>query len=409
MSLIRDAVRFVEDRVFALGVILRVALVLYAAWHDAALPVRYTDADYFVFRDAASLVASGSTPYARATYRYPPLVAWLLAPGEAAGGAVGAVWGKALFCVADMAVGAALFALLLARGEVPRAARRAAALWLLSPLAATASSRGSSDALAVLLVILSLWGVEEARRRSHAGTSCIIGGLAIGAAIHVRLFPVIYVLPLAIALTPSPADISFSSYSKALVFASSSVLALLVLTISAFFAYGSDAITEAYLFHLRRVDARHNFSVLWHSTYLESAIGGPGAPGPLSGWGTWVATIMGAIVATRDPSLAALVATLCFVACNGVVTAQYFNWWAALMPLIATRSRITPRLACCVGCIWTAAELHWLFWAYKLEFRGEPVHHMVGGAAIAFFAANVLLVITLLLTHKFDRIEKKAS
>lgn len=392
----------IEARVLTLGAVFRLILVLYAMWHDANLPVRYTDADYFVFRDAAALVAGGSSPYARATFRYPPLVAWLLAPGETLG--LGAVWGKTLFCAADLGVGALLIALLQARGESRSSARRASALWLLSPLAATAASRGSSDALALLAVLAALAGVDAARR-GGGSLAAAGGGAALGTAVYLRLFPIIYALPLAVALGGTGMTVRRCCgllSPPVLVLAVSSALTLLSLFFAGFKAYGSDALSEAYLFHLSRVDARHNFSPLWYTTYLASAAGGPGAKGPLPGVAVAVASLLATLIAPKDLHLALLVGTLAFVTLNAVVTAQYFNWWAALLPLVATRSTLSLGAAAALAGVWWAAELNWLFWAYKLEFKGEPVHNHLAAASIAFYAANVTLTLALIIYHKWD-------
>lgn len=71
----------------------RVFLILYGEWQDSHMEVRYTDVDYFVFSDAATLMASGKSPYERLTYRYSPLIAFLLIPNSF----LHRSWGKFLF------------------------------------------------------------------------------------------------------------------------------------------------------------------------------------------------------------------------------------------------------------------------------------------------------------------------
>ena len=45
---------------------------------------------------------------------------------------------------------------------------------------------------------------------------------------------------------------------------------------------------------------------------------------------------------------------------------------------------------------WVAAQLHWLGWAYLLEFQGRGVYLGVWSAGIVFLAANAALIVQLL-------------
>lgn len=76
--------------------VLRVVLIVYGEWQDTHMEVRYTDIDYMVFSDAASLMASGKSPFERSTYRYSPLLAFLLLPNSI----LHRSWGKFIFSAA---------------------------------------------------------------------------------------------------------------------------------------------------------------------------------------------------------------------------------------------------------------------------------------------------------------------
>lgn len=72
--------------------------MLYTVLCDHIGAAQFTDVDYLVFSDAARLISEGRSPYLRATYRYTPLLAALLAPILR----VHAAAGKVLFCLGDL-------------------------------------------------------------------------------------------------------------------------------------------------------------------------------------------------------------------------------------------------------------------------------------------------------------------
>lgn len=82
--------------VLIFSTILRVLLIIYGDWQDSHMEVRYTDVDYLVFSDAAALMSSGESPFKRTTYRYSPLLAFILIPNAI----FHPSWGKFLFSAA---------------------------------------------------------------------------------------------------------------------------------------------------------------------------------------------------------------------------------------------------------------------------------------------------------------------
>jgi phosphatidylinositol glycan class M len=196
---------------------LRLLFLLYGLWQDANSPLKYTDIDYFVFTDAAKFVSRGQSPYHRETYRYTPLLAWLLVPtswrtGSAFWDAVCFSFGKVLFAVADLVAGWLIVRVLTMRergsrssgtadasdtkagrsgmesagrgGMDPATARMYASIWLLNPMVAIISTRGSSEGLLGVLVMALLWAVLS--------RNITVAGVLLGFGVHFKIYPFIY-------------------------------------------------------------------------------------------------------------------------------------------------------------------------------------------------------------------------
>lgn len=179
------------DRPFPLYIsaaLFRLAFLFYGLWQDANSPVKYTDIDYLVFTDAARFVSRGLGPYERETYRYTPVLAWFLLPTAHKTG--NPLWdaalfssGKMLFAAADLVAGW-LIERALARSMDAAAARKFAAIWLLNPMVATISTRGSSEGLLGVLVMALLSAVVSRR--------ITLAGLLLGFGVHFKIYPFIY-------------------------------------------------------------------------------------------------------------------------------------------------------------------------------------------------------------------------
>jgi len=173
-----------------LGLLLRLGLLVYAEWVDRTdSVVQFTDIDYHVFTDAARFIERGQSPYLRATYRYTPLLAFLLVPNVT----FNRNWGKLLFVACDLVAGWLIYRILLHRGLSPhRAAWSFASIWILNPFVAVISTRGSSEAVLGALVLTTLYLLLLARP--------VLAGLVFGLSVHFKIYPIVYALPFLLLL-----------------------------------------------------------------------------------------------------------------------------------------------------------------------------------------------------------------
>lgn len=126
----------------------------------------------------------GESPYLRATYRYTPLLAWVLQPNIL----LTASFGKLLFILLDIFTGYLIYKITLSSGSSSRFSSLCAATWLLNPLPMTVSSRGNAESIMTFLVLLSLKLIQDRRQ--------FFAGLVYGLSVHFKIYPVIYAIPI---------------------------------------------------------------------------------------------------------------------------------------------------------------------------------------------------------------------
>mmetsp|Transcript_8911 Transcript_8911/g.23137 ORF Transcript_8911/g.23137 Transcript_8911/m.23137 type:complete len:416 (-) Transcript_8911:28-1275(-) len=380
--------------IFGLAALLRLVLVAVAELQDRLAEVPYTDVDYRVFSEAAESVALGLSPYSGRTellredatrYRYTPLLAYLLVPNIW----FHRTWGKLLFSGLDLAAGRVLLIWLRAHaGGDFGTICAGVCLWLFNPFCFTIATRGSGESV----VILMIYGCFAAL---HMRRDVPLAAVLFGLATHWRLYPVVFALPILLGLGAGRPGFWQLVHGRGVQLAGISAGVFVALAALFHALYGIDFIMETYLHHGRRLDPQHNFSVYFYPTalHLEDPTGkfpnlARFAFLPQLAACAW----LGWKEARHGPVVAPLLQVIALVATNKVITAQYFVWWWALLPLaLPWLSWRRWRLGGAI-LIWAAAEVHWLLWAYLLEFRRLPVRPMVWFASCIFFGAHLALI-----------------
>lgn len=384
-----------ERILYALALLVRVAFIAFGEWQDRSLPIPYTDVDYEVISDAAQLIVDGDSPFGRATYRYSPLLAYLLLPNVF----VHRCWGKMLFSFADLIVGKSLQAILARNGISPGKSLRLACLWLFCPLSINITTRGSFDALTSALLLGS--------------TSALLGGslcwsaIAFGVVVHLRVYPIIYAPAFALHLAGSslrtlPSSVGGTSTGfkgfqvwrallsrRPLLFAVVSATTFFLCTAVCVHAYGLEFVRNALLYHLTRTDNRHNYSIYWYWIYLDYLAPHRWFLGLVAFLPQGVMLMAIASLLHGDLALCIFVQTSVFVFFNKVFTGQYITWYVSLLPLLLPHLSFGWKKGSAVVASWLGSLTLWLFVAWELEMQGRNVYFALWISSMIMFATNV--------------------
>lgn len=382
--------------VYPLALVVRIAFILFGEWQDRSLVIPYTDVDYQVITDAARLVFDGQSPYERATYRYSPLLAFLLVPNVV----LHRCWGKLLFSLADLVVGRYLQLILIRNGLSTGVSLKYASLWLLNPLSVNVSTRGSFDAITSALI---LWITS-----SLLGGSLGWAAVAFGVVVHLRVYPIIYAPSFALYLARSSLTgaqreavnghikgvaVWKQLFSRRpLLFAVVSAATFLVCTAACTCAYGREFVHNALLYHLTRTDNRHNYAIYWYWIYLDYEAPHRWLLGLAAFIPQVVLLVVSASLLHGDLALCVVVQTALFVFFNKVFTGQYITWFMCLAPLLAPHLALGRKRTSLLLVCWTCTLLWWLFAAWNVEMQGQNMYLALWAGSILMFATNVVVL-----------------
>ncbi|KAL1297881.1 hypothetical protein AAFC00_006402 [Neodothiora populina] len=399
--------------VFTSAAALRIVLLLWGRYQDTHSPLKYTDIDYLVFTDAARAVSRGQSPYVRETYRYTPLLAWLLLPTSWAG--AGGWWfdfGKVVFSAGDLLTGWLIYLTLRSEKGTLRGggvsapmsrepALKYASIWLLNPMVANISTRGSSEGLLAVIVVALLWAVLNGR--------VVAAGLLLGLGVHFKIYPFVYAVSIFWWLdrrvvgswdggdggSGSSSLLRGFLHPKRVQLALFSLIAFMGLNFVMLNFYGLEFVQHSYSYHLIRIDHRHNFSVYNTLLHLKSAMG------PSEGFAieslAFVPQLLLSVVAIplalakKDLASTMLAQTFAFVTFNKVCTSQYFLWYMVFLPFYLPDSSLLrqPKRGWLALGLWVVGQAVWLQQAASLEFFGQST--FVPGlwlASMLFFGIN---------------------
>lgn len=424
---------------------LRCVFIVYGEFQDRNAEVPFTDIDYKVVTDGARHVLNERSPFERHTYRYTPLLAYLMTLNVLVHSSIG----KLIFSACDLLIAIVIrqiiidenrqtyecsaVALLKKNKRLTEKASSATVaarfrmqpkheqnatfwslFWLYNPMAIVIATRGNGDSITGLLTLATIYALQKSRDTFNSRTALhiLLAGILHGLAIHFRMFPLVFSLAYYLYLSDATTNglhqrkslshAIFQPNRWQLLLTVTTVLTLAILTSLFYWKYGYQFLYEAYLYHLTRKDIRHNFSLYFYMNLLNNE------PILIEKVLTFLPQLLILLVINfsfglhrKTLSFCVLLQTLVVVAFNPVVTSQYFVWYLAILPACLKNLRtMGVKRAISYGGLWCSVQGIWLYSAYLLEFKGWNTFGFIWMQGAIFFAVNCFIM-KVLIVH-FD-------
>lgn len=299
-------------------------------------------------------------------------------------------FGKIFFSVLDVIASCLIIALLKLKNIKNN--QFYACLFLFNPLVINVSTRGSADVIVVVLVFACLYLFLTDR--------VFLGAIVYGFAVHFKIYPIIFAPSLLLffwAKSESNSLISWNQVKVSLV----AGITFLSLSYWTYQRFGYEGIFETYLYHLIRKDNRHNFSLYFYTLYLQSGSDSASITGLIA----FVPQLLLILLvsykyAKSDLAYTWLLLTMIFVTFNKVVTAQYFLWYFAFIPLIVPMLKYSTLHQILLLAAWLLIEVQWNYWAGLLEESGQNYFTAIWISNMVFFFANISIIVQLIVGYQ---------
>lgn len=399
---------------FIISAIVRLVLLFYGIYQDEHSVLKYTDIDYYVFYDSLiSLVQKYGSPYDRDTFRYTPLLTYVMYP---------CLWnihlGKVLFITFDLLCGVYIHKIL--KKTNTKYPVYGTALWLLNPMVIAISTRGNAESIMSLLMLLCIY--------LFINKSYTLSAIVYGLSIHFKIYPIIYCIPFSCYfINKYMKTKQFKFIINWVLFGFVSLSALISITYVVYKKFGNEFLEHTYFYHMIRSDHRHNFSVWNMVLYMEQipqVIKQDAFLVNNKKYGFFeinkilnnksLSTLPQLFICTIVPIMlffkktnssnsleklikAIAIQTMLFVHFNKVITSQYFIWYLTYLPFFVdyfiekfNDKKYFELIKLAI--IWISSQGVWLLFGFMLEFQNKNVFVELFVAGCFMLIGNVYVI-----------------
>ena len=400
---------FIKHR-YLTSLIIRYLIIIITEFLYYNYHILYTDIDYHVFSDGAKELLLGKNPYERETYRYTPILAFLMTPNIF----FYYSFGKFLLSTIDVIVGFLIEKLLIVQNNKNSNDEKFvynSLFYLYNPIILVICTRGSADCIITCLVVLCLLLLEM--------KYYLLSAFVYGFAVHFKIYPIIYAPAIYLYLVNKiynnnnqyenenknsylkfilqkflfPIFLILKNIHKyySILYVLISSFTFLSLLIIFYKIIGYKFLYEYLLYHIIRKDHRHNYSMFYYLIYLTYNSKLSKFLSLITFLPQIILIILITILMFEKINLCLIVLTMVFVVFNKVITAQYFIWYLCLMPLIVNRNLLFKEKktkGIFLAGIWMFFEGIWNSFSHLLEYNGKNKFVEMWLIDVGFFLIN---------------------